>query len=100
MTHSIEESDHFIDVKGQTIAKVQNGTIQHIKCAMLTNDVKCDACTRHRKSLMVKRSRRKKSIKGCIRTLPVAVLIVYVFVHDDCMCVCMSIDTPWYEHVL
>ena len=60
---------HFIDVKGQTIAKVQNGTIRHIKCAMLTNDVKCDACTRHRKSLMVKRSRRKKTIKGCIHYL-------------------------------
>ena len=55
---------HFIDIKGQTIAKVQQGTIRHVKCAMLTTDVKCDACTRHRKSLQVKRSRQKRSTKG------------------------------------
>ena len=56
-----DKGGNFFNVRRRLIAKVEQNTIKHVSCEILISDGdRCAACTRHRKSLLVKVNRRIK----------------------------------------
>lgn len=55
----------FYNIRGVLVAEVEQKTIRHVKCEVLIKKGKrCCACERHRISLRVKRSRKRKIMRG------------------------------------
>ena len=60
-----DKKGEFVNIKKQVVAKVENGTARHINCTMLIDSgSRCDACSKHRKTLIVKCNRKKKRKQG------------------------------------
>ena len=60
-----DKKGNFYTIRKSLIAKIEAQTIRHVNCAMLIQEgTRCAACSAHRQSLMVKRSRQRTQIQG------------------------------------
>ena len=60
-----DKGGNFFNVRRAVIAKVEHTTIRHVNCAVLIQEGdRCAACSRHRKSLLVKVRRQRKRMEG------------------------------------
>lgn len=60
-----DKKGNFYTIRKSLIAKIEGQTIRHVNCAMLIQEgTRCAACSAHRQSLMVKRSRQRTQIQG------------------------------------